>query len=32
MGCRFKVWVDADACPNLIKNVLFRLAENVESR
>lgn len=27
MGGRFKVWVDADACPNLIKNVLFRLAD-----
>ena len=21
------IWVDADACPNLIKNVLFRLAD-----
>ena len=24
----FKIWVDADACPNLIKNVIFRLADN----
>ena len=23
----FTIWVDADACPNLIKNVLFRLAD-----
>ena len=23
----FKIWVDADASPNLIKNVLFRLAD-----
>ena len=23
----FTIWVDADACPNLIKSVLFRLAD-----
>lgn len=23
----FKIWVDADACPNVIKEVLFRAAE-----
>ena len=28
MGASFKIWVDADACPNLIKNVIFRLADN----
>ena len=28
MSVSFKIWVDADACPNLIKNVIFRLAEN----
>jgi len=28
MGTSFKIWVDADACPNLIKNVIFRLADN----
>ena len=24
------IWVDADACPNLIKEILFRAAERVE--
>ena len=28
----FTIWVDADACPNLIKNVLFRLADKRETR
>ena len=28
MSDSFKIWVDADACPNLIKNVIFRLADN----
>ena len=28
MSASFKIWVDADACPNLIKNVIFRLADN----
>ena len=28
MKASFKIWVDADACPNLIKNVIFRLADN----
>ena len=28
MSVSFKIWVDADACPNLIKNVIFRLADN----
>ena len=28
MSAAFKIWVDADACPNLIKNVIFRLADN----
>ena len=27
MSASFKIWVDADACPNLIKNVIFRLAD-----
>ena len=26
-GMSFKIWVDADACPNVIKEVLFRAAE-----
>lgn len=25
-----KIWVDADACPNVIKDILFRAAERVE--
>ncbi|MFT2112416.1 YaiI/YqxD family protein [Marinomonas sp. 2405UD68-3] len=25
-----RIWVDADACPNVIKNILFRAAERVE--
>ncbi len=25
-----RLWVDADACPNVIKNILFRAAERVE--
>ena len=28
MSAAFKIWVDADACPNMIKNVIFRLADN----
>ena len=28
MSASFKIWVDADACPNLIKNVIFRVADN----
>ena len=28
MSASLKIWVDADACPNLIKNVIFRLADN----
>ena len=28
ISASFKIWVDADACPNLIKNVIFRLADN----
>ena len=28
MSASFKIWVDAVACPNLIKNVIFRLADN----
>ena len=28
MSAAFTIWVDADACPNLIKNVIFRLADN----
>ena len=28
MSASFKIWVDADACPNLIKNVIFRMADN----
>ena len=27
VSASFKIWVDADACPNLIKNVIFRLAD-----
>ena len=26
----FRIWVDADACPNIIKEVLFRAAQRVE--
>ncbi len=26
---RIQIWVDADACPNVIKNVLFRAARRV---
>ena len=25
-----KIWVDADACPNVIKEILFRLADRAE--
>lgn len=25
-----KIWVDADACPNVIKDILFRVAERVK--
>lgn len=25
-----RLWVDADACPNVIKNILFRAAQRVE--
>lgn len=25
-----QIWVDADACPNVIKNILFRAAERVQ--
>ncbi|AEF54741.1 MULTISPECIES: YaiI/YqxD family protein [Marinomonas] len=25
-----RLWVDADACPNVIKNILFRAAERVQ--
>ncbi|GAB3475900.1 YaiI/YqxD family protein [Marinomonas epiphytica] len=25
-----RLWVDADACPNVIKNILFKAAERVE--
>ena len=25
-----KIWVDADACPNVIKEILFRLADSVK--
>jgi len=25
-----KIWVDADACPNVIKDILFRLADRAE--
>ena len=25
-----KIWVDADACPNVIKEILFRLADRVK--
>jgi uncharacterized protein YaiI (UPF0178 family) len=25
-----KIWVDADACPNVIKDILFRAAERVQ--
>ena len=28
----FTIWVDADACPNLMKNVLFRLADKRQTR
>ena len=24
------IWVDADACPNVIKEILFRAAERVQ--
>ena len=27
-----RIWVDADACPNAIKEVLFRAAERVHVR
>ena len=27
-----KIWVDADACPNPIKEILFRAAERTGSR
>ncbi len=27
VGCEMKIWVDADACPAVIKEVLFRAAE-----
>jgi uncharacterized protein YaiI (UPF0178 family) len=26
-GCTMTIWVDADACPNAIKDILFRAAE-----
>ena len=29
MGLK-KIWVDADACPNVIKEILFRAADRVE--
>ena len=25
-----QIWVDADACPNMIKEVLFRVADRLE--
>lgn len=25
------IWVDADACPNVIKEILFRAAERTDS-
>ena len=25
-----QIWVDADACPNVIKDVLFRVADRLE--
>lgn len=25
-----EIWVDADACPNVIKEILFRAAKRVE--
>lgn len=27
---RMQIWVDADACPNVIKDVLFRAAERLQ--
>ncbi|MCV2402802.1 YaiI/YqxD family protein [Marinomonas sp. C2222] len=27
-----KLWVDADACPNVIKQILFRVAERIEKK
>lgn len=29
-GIYMRLWVDADACPNVIKTILFRAAERVE--
>lgn len=25
-----QIWVDADACPNVIKDILFRVADRLE--
>lgn len=30
MNNSFSIWVDADACPNVIKDILYRAAERVE--
>jgi len=30
MGDNMAIWVDADACPNVIKEILFRAAERVQ--
>ena len=27
-----KIWVDADACPGVIKDILYRAAEMIEGR
>jgi hypothetical protein len=30
IGCRLRIWVDADACPGAIKEILFRAAERLK--
>ncbi len=30
-GCNLKIWVDADACPVVIKEILFKAAERTET-
>jgi hypothetical protein len=31
-GATMQIWVDADACPNVIKEILFRAAERLQIR
>ena len=30
-GGKMKIWVDADACPNVIKDIIFRAAERTKT-